>query len=308
MLRFTFFGIAGLVIVAELVARFAGGLGDPPLTLRDPKIEYLFAPSRCYRRFHNRVCYNQWSMRSPDFPAHKVGCERRLMVIGDSIVNGGSRADQDELATEVAKRQLDRLGPPTTVGNISAGSWGPANMRAYTDRFGWFDADVAVFIFNTEDLDDLPTFVPDLGPDFPLRSPRFALEEFLTRYLPGILGSVWSIGAAAPPPPRSGIEFDPQKRQRGIAELERLLTVAQKNVRNRVVFLHFMVNQLKDGSPIENVFREVSERTGATFVSLRTLEDPSFYYDNIHLSPKGQQVIGSMIADRARQLLPVCNQ
>jgi hypothetical protein len=50
-----------LLAGAEALARFYLGLGDPPLTIRDPDIEYLFAPSRCYVRFGNHVCYGPFN-------------------------------------------------------------------------------------------------------------------------------------------------------------------------------------------------------------------------------------------------------
>ncbi|MCZ6851077.1 MAG: hypothetical protein O7F17_05495, partial [Planctomycetota bacterium] len=92
--------LTGLIIVAslfallalvEFFARVVIGLGDPPLWIEDREIEYLPQPSKSYRRFGNRISYNAYSMRSRDFPPSKSDpAEVRVLVVGDSIVHGGS--------------------------------------------------------------------------------------------------------------------------------------------------------------------------------------------------------------------------
>src|SRR5712675_1333967 len=97
--------IAG--VGGELVARYVVGLGDPPLYQLDPEVEYLLVPSRSYRRLGNRFEVNSHSMRSPEFPGAKTSKdELRVLVVGDSIVNGGARLDQADLATERLRATL----------------------------------------------------------------------------------------------------------------------------------------------------------------------------------------------------------
>ena len=125
--------VAAVVLAAEVYARVVLGLGDPPLWRADPEIEYLPVPSRSYRRFGNRVSYNAWSMRSGDFPREKASPDEvRVLVLGDSLVNGGVHVDQDALATSLLEQWLrGGLGRSVVVGNVSAGSWGPPNYLAY---------------------------------------------------------------------------------------------------------------------------------------------------------------------------------
>jgi lysophospholipase L1-like esterase len=182
-----------LLIVGELVARYALGLGDPPLSISHPTIEYMFKPSMTYHRFGNTVSYNAYSMRSPDFPSRKTDPnELRVMVMGDSVVNGGALTDQQSTVTSLLERALrEELHRPVIVGNISAGSWGPPNLEAYANAYGWFDADVVVIVLSSHDYADAPTFEPIVGvsPDFPATRPRLAIQELVTRYLPRILPS-----------------------------------------------------------------------------------------------------------------------
>ncbi len=186
--------LTGLIIVAslfallalvEFYARVVIGLGDPPLWIEDREIEYLPQPSKSYRRFGNRISYNAYSMRSRDFPRSKSDpAEVRVLVVGDSIVHGGSNTDQDALATTLLEKRLsDALGRPVVVGNISAGSWGPPNFLAYLKRFGLLEADVVAVVVNSRDYADAPTFEP-LDASRPQRKPRFALQELYEKYIP----------------------------------------------------------------------------------------------------------------------------
>lgn len=184
-------GMVALLIAAELFARFYLGLGDPPLWMADPEIEYLMQPSREYRRVGRVSRYNAYSMRSDDFPRRKSEPgEFRVMVFGDSVVNGGVLSDQSRLATTLLQQELSRvLGRKVVVGNISAGSWGPPNLLAYAKRFGFFDADVAVLVFNSEDCSDVPVPGASIAsnPTMPTKRPCCAVAEAITRYLPGYL-------------------------------------------------------------------------------------------------------------------------
>ena len=93
-----------LLATGELFTRFVLGLGTPPLSVAHPKIEYLFQPSQDVWRFHNHVHINAWSMRSEDFPRGKVTPrEFRILMLGDSIINGGNLTDDSELASHLLK-------------------------------------------------------------------------------------------------------------------------------------------------------------------------------------------------------------
>ncbi|MFN9972192.1 MAG: SGNH/GDSL hydrolase family protein, partial [Phycisphaerae bacterium] len=111
------------LLAAELVARFGLGLGDPPLFQKDDAIEYVLKPGT-YRRFGHTIHINRWSQRSPEIEAKKSDPnEFRVLVIGDSVVNGGALLDDTEIATTLRERALaTQLNRPVRVLNISAGS------------------------------------------------------------------------------------------------------------------------------------------------------------------------------------------
>lgn len=168
---------------AEIFARIVLGLGTPPLSLMHPTIEYMFRPNQDVMRFGNRQLYNQWGMRSAPLPDEEDS--QIILVLGDSVLNGGSLTDQADLATTIATiEDADRF-----YANISAGSWGPANQLAYLQEFGTFNADAAILVLNAGDLHDLGQFEPIDPSTHPLENPLTALGEAITHYLPRHLPS-----------------------------------------------------------------------------------------------------------------------
>lgn len=175
-----------LLISGELFCRFYLGLGDPPLSVADSKIEYLCKPGS-YHRFGNHFFVNQYFMRSGPLSKAKTDpSELRVMVVGDSVINGGGQTDDSQLATSLLQNRLHAaLGRPVYVGNISAGSWGPPNELAYLERFGLFEADCLVLVVSSHDYADAPTFEPIVGvhPSYPDHAPLLALQELVARYI-----------------------------------------------------------------------------------------------------------------------------
>lgn len=176
-------GLIAAAVLTELVARFGLGLGDPPLFVRDNAVEYMIKPGT-YRRFGHAISINRWSQRSPEIDAKKSDPnELRVLVIGDSVVNGGALLDDAQTATRLLEDALRaELSRPVRVLNIAAGSWGPQNQLAYLEKFGTFDADAAVIVWSSHDAWDVPRF-DGLRDDQPEQRPLLAVGELVGRYV-----------------------------------------------------------------------------------------------------------------------------
>lgn len=178
-------GIGAVLFVAsEVYARLGLGLGDPPLSIADEKIEYLFAPNQDCHRFGNRIHYNDVSLRNDyDSSVMTNGCEVVLML-GDSVLNGGVLTDQDRLATTIAERDLRAEGRDIRILNCSAGSWGPVNCAEYVRKYGDYGAKSVWMLLNPGDLWDVPDYTPIVGSRaFPDKKPLLASWELVNRYL-----------------------------------------------------------------------------------------------------------------------------
>jgi lysophospholipase L1-like esterase len=292
------------IVAGELFCRFKLGLGDPPLVMVDPDIEYLYQPSKTYHRFGNTISFNRWSMRSEDFDERKAPNELRVLVIGDSIVNGGALTDQRNIATEILRNDLaDRVKRPVVVGNISAGSWGPANMLAYARKFGLFNADVVVIVLSSHDWDDTPTFEP-LASDAPTRKPLCALHEAISRYLPRYLPE--ALGGPGPEPLEAIFEPEPNDAAvvTSMDALRDLITMASEAGAQVAVAEHLERQETFDQpKPGHARIADVAKSAGANVIQLgpafeqarRAGEPP--YRDHIHPNEVGQRIIAKVLAD-----------
>lgn len=180
--------LIAMIIVLELGLRWFWGFGNPLTYLADEEIGYLLAPNQRTRRFNNRIAINQYSMRSPEISPVRPHDTLRIMLLGDSIANGGWWTDQSQTISALMERELlpKMSGNYSRVEvlNASANSWGPRNQLAYLQRFGTFQAQAIVLLINTDDLfATAPTSI-QVGRDrhYPTHKPLFALIEAWQRY------------------------------------------------------------------------------------------------------------------------------
>lgn len=177
-----------LLAGSEGYLRWGVGLGDPPLWMADDRVEYLLVPNQERWRWGNRIVVNDLGMRSDAFPRSRERAEAmRVVVIGDSVVNGGTLVDHDALATTLLADRLEaKLDRPVEVGNLSAGSWGPENMAAAFERLGFEQLDVVIVVVSSHDLTDVPKFEALDPHQYPTVSPWSATTEALGRYAPAL--------------------------------------------------------------------------------------------------------------------------
>lgn len=284
----------------ETVARLVLGLGDPPLYLADPKIEYLNKPGH-YHRFGHEIHINAWSMRSPDFAEKKGNTnELRILVIGDSVVNGGARIDDSQTATaQLAKRLATATGRPVVVANISAGSWGPQNQLEYLKRFGTFDADAAIVVWSSHDAWDVPGFGP-FGVDLPTEKPLLALDELVRRY---------ALAKLFPPPAESPPHTQQDVEQAIASAKEVLQFLKDKNIPVAVV-IHKTQAEFK-GKDLEGdkLLAAVADSAGDEVFQTDTVLRPaaekgeSVFFDDIHPNPAGNALLADLYLKIATRLL-----
>ncbi|WP_017652994.1 GDSL-type esterase/lipase family protein [Fortiea contorta] len=181
--------VVGLLVVLEVGLRSLFGFGNPLIYVPDAQIGYLLAPNQRTRRFGNRIEINAYSMRSPAIEPTLPDSTLRVLILGDSIANGGWWTDQARTISSL----ITNSGNSVNIGNYrkievlnaSANSWGPRNELAYLQRFGNFHAQVVVLLINTDDLFAVtPTSLP-VGRDrnYPDHKPLLALVEVVQRYL-----------------------------------------------------------------------------------------------------------------------------
>jgi hypothetical protein len=272
--------------VSEVTLRVLVGLGDPPLLIPDGEIGYVNRPGQ-YSRFGNDIEYNSFSMRCEPV-ASKAPGELRILVCGDSIVHGTARVSQADLATAIAQRRVAGiLKRRVSVLNISACGWSPRNVLAYLTRYGVFNADLAILVFNGEDL--LETVGPT-GRVYPTAAPLFALQEVLQ------IGAIrWCDRSR---------EASLIQRSSSVPSIEAIIALIQgKQMDVEVVFHPTAAEALEEG---ENrwceLLAECASGLSVKCVSLRDYYLEGFrggatpwMADGVHLTARGQAILGEAL-------------
>jgi len=171
-----------LLGLAEIVLRYKYGFCNAPLYVSDPDFEYIYAPNQELTRFGNVIRTNSLSMRSDEISDSD---SLVILLIGDSVINGGNLTDHDSIAsTMLEKRFLKNFGRKIRILNISAGSWGPDNMAAYLKKYGTFKAKLICLVTSSHDAHDIMSNQSPVGidPGMPDKQYKVALVELWERY------------------------------------------------------------------------------------------------------------------------------
>ncbi|NEO33843.1 MAG: SGNH/GDSL hydrolase family protein [Symploca sp. SIO3C6] len=311
--------LVGLLVVLEVSLRFLG-FGNPLTYLADEEIGYLLAPNQSTRRLGNRIAINEYSMRTQSITAKRPQSTLRVLLLGDSIANGGWWTDQDQtisaLLATYLESSLKRESQPNSTSkaasetvevlNASANSWGPRNELAYLKRFGTFEAQALVLLINTDDLFAKKPSSAVVGRDrnYPLRQPPLAMLEIFSRLF------------SREVPPAIAAEDEEPGGVVGI-NLEAIRQIKVLVEASGAKFVLAMTPLLREiGSPGPRDY-EIKERarlmkftkdlqiTYLDFLPVfNSTEAPAnLYHDHIHLNLQGNQKVTEVIGQALQALL-----
>ena len=291
--------IVGLIFL-EVFLRLAFGFGDPLLYVSDRQIGYLLAPNQTVRRLGNRIQINEYSMRNSAIAATRPDLTLRVLMIGDSIVNGGWWTDQNDTLSETLAAYLNAFKPSVEVLNASANSWSPRNELAYLQRFGLFQAQILVLVINTDDLFATAPTSLAVGHDrnYPDRKPPLALAEVISRYLlptPPMSDALKAVQAEGGD--RVGIVLD------AIRQIDHLTR------QNKARFLLVMTPLLRELEQAPRDYELVARQRLSAFAQIESIQYIDFltvfnaeiktpkdvYHDHIHLNQIGNKWVSESI-------------
>lgn len=166
----------GIFVACELLLRFVWGFANAPLYRVSEQYEYINLPNQDGTRFGQHYHYNSYSQRSEEPDTTR----RKVLGLGDSVLNGGVISDQDSIATSIFSKKTG-----IQMLNISAGSWGPDNCAAYLEENGLFDASLIYLLVSSHDAHDVMTHEPIVGvhKSYPDKQYPLAIAELVDRYL-----------------------------------------------------------------------------------------------------------------------------
>ena len=290
MIKFKYILLSLLLIVSVELALRMYGFCDAPLFYASDQYEYAYVPDQDRMRFGNRILINEHSMRSAALSSKD---SVRILLIGDSVIDGGVMTTHDSLAATLLENRLsEEFALPIRVLNLAAKSWGPDNAAAYIQKHGDFDATLICMVFSSHDAYDNMTFERMVGvsPDHPNRQYHLALLELWDRYLiPRYLLPLW--------------EEEKQQEQKLVPEdqpfnagWQFFKDYCQENDIELMVYLHAELDEIKKGMyQDESIIRFVQTHEIPYILELETTVHSSFYSDNIHINAKGQKHIADVL-------------
>ena len=292
------------VLGIEIGLRFLVGLGKPALVQTDLEMGYRFQPNQKTRRFGNWIEYNQYSQRSEPIDREKKPGILRILMLGDSVLNGGNRTDQKETISEQLEAKFKASEQDAEVLNASANSWGIGNQLGYLQKFGFFNADAIILQIGTHDLLQPTSQGKNL---YPTEYPPSAIAELFQRYLiPRI--SRFLRGKIAWSHENSDLQFAENLQYlQAIAALAREhntpLSVIYTPNRNDILptpneppskakFLQFLQNADITAIDIHEAWLQLPEETVK-----------SYFVDGVHLTPAGQRSVAELVFKNSTKII-----
>ncbi|MCH2231890.1 MAG: hypothetical protein MK105_16260 [Crocinitomicaceae bacterium] len=274
--------IIATTLIVEFILRFGVDMGKKALYIENENCEYHLVPNQDFSRFHNNYSTNEYGMRS-----HKVlkSDKKRILLIGDSVINGGSRIDQEELVSYKLEEQLrSDYGDNVSVYNISAGSWGPENAYQFLINNVDFSYDVAILIFSSHDFNDNMHHRTVVGEQiaWPNQHPMTAITDAFGNYawprIKSFLGYKNDYLAG----------FDDSAINPGWSKFR---STFNQNSINYFVYLHPDKGELEAGSLDEQGIdlMQYLDSLEMPYISGIETEDLDGYTDNIHVNSSSHE-------------------
>jgi len=171
------FVLVVLLVLTEIGLRLFMDIGEKPLYEQNDQFEYALKANQDLTRFHHHYQTNALGMRSkPINPKDK----KRVLLFGDSVLNGGTDMDQEETIPYILEKALEAYFKDSIgVYAASAGSWGVENAYRFLETKIDFEFDMICLVFSSHDYHDNMHHRPVVGiqPAWPSEQPTFAITD-----------------------------------------------------------------------------------------------------------------------------------
>jgi hypothetical protein len=286
------FVFCSFLLLVEVAGRYYG-LTNYPLYDASTEYEYLLKPNQDVRIYRNRFTTNEFSMRSA--PIAKTDT-LVVLLVGDSIINGGNSIDQDSLASTLLEKELLRkYGKKVRVLNISDKTWSPDNVVAYLKKFGLFSADMMLMVANSGDAFDPMTFQPIVGvmSSHPDKNDVFAWPKLVAKAWDTVEDRYFRSEETDHKEEKTAEE--PENLVKGFAALD---SISRQLKIPFFFYLHRSQSELTKNT-VDRGGLVIEEFCQKNHIPMRINRmDFDMFNDEIHLNSKGQKAL-------AKDLLPI---
>lgn len=285
--RFVMIIVLLLVVILSIIELMLRdrGLREFPLYRVDERYEYVFLPDQILSPNGNLIQTNGIGLRS-DPILKKKG--KRVLVIGDSVINGTYSVHQDSLATNLLEDHLNEIGQEEFhVINLSMNSWGPSNAMAFIEAHGDFEPDIVILVVSSHDAYDNMTFEPVVGENtyYPGKHPWSATVMAIQKYSARYRNS-------SPAPEYLEIQ---QEFNSGFTALKDHFEL--QNI-PFTIYLHYELNELRDAE-LDQKGKEILNFAARAHVPIRLGidldEKAEDYMDVIHFNTSGQRALSNAL-------------
>ena len=281
-----------LIIGFEVWARKYLGLGELATYKEDAQFEYIYSPNQTVTRHGTLIKTNKYSMRSQALKHN----EHRVLMFGDSVLNGGNSTDQSELATTLLEHRIQQSCiKPIRVLNVSAVSWGPDNAYAYLMKYGDFDATEIILVFSSHDAYDNMSHEKIVGihPSYPSDEPYLALTDGFSRYFIPKVKSLFSKTQK-----KDVNKTSINNNERFNSGWKNFIRYSKSHKIKLTVVLHPTTSEIKSGVYNNNGLLIISFLKKNNIPYILELENnttPHYYRDEVHYNKEGQRFLSSEI-------------
>ena len=264
----------------EITTRYFG-LHQYPLFIESAEFEYIHKPNQTTKIYGNKFTTNEYSMRSKPISTNDTSV---ILLIGDSVLNGGNTIDQDNLASTIIENKLNNKSKKNIrVLNISSYTWGPDNIYAYLKKYGTFSADLIIYICNSGDAYDPMTFEQVVGVSDTHTKHNYSLGTIkLTEKVLNLIKDRLN----------KKIDVVEQKPHRLTAGFSNINDLSNKLNIPLLIYIHPDVQEIdnkkynEEGTLIIDFYKS---KNRAVIKELDLGIQKKYYKDNIHFNTEGQQ-------------------
>ncbi|MFC4700844.1 hypothetical protein ACFO4O_11790 [Glaciecola siphonariae] len=277
------------------------GFKQSPLYKASNEYEYIYKENQSMNRFGNQILVNEYSMRSK--PLVNEADEFRILLLGDSVVNGGNLTTHSALATSLLEKNLqNNYGDSYRVLNASAGSWGPDNAAAYYKEFNNLKESAVVVIFSSHDAGDQMTKKPivDIHPSYPGKQYPLAIFELIDRYIVPRALRLFKRN-------NTKLAVDEEKIEAALNPgWESILKLTQQMDTPLHIYLHADIHELSAGEYNEQGQKIIEfarkNKIPITFDLGNGLSE-IHYRDSIHYNDEGQKLMAALLQPVLRGII-----
>lgn len=294
-----------LLAALELMLRLLGM--HRPVLYERTDFGYRIKPEQNLAILGKRSFYNSIGLRSGEVSLRPTAGVTRILCVGDSITNGGARADQAETYPYLLASLCGMAGKGVEVLNISASGWALENELKWLERFGILGSHWVIQQVATHDLhqDFASNDVVESNANFPSANPVTAIGYFFARFVKPKINRL-----SANDPGVDAVSRASEDLARSLAHLDAILAVARTGGARLMVVL---VEQPERYEPRDDYARSAKmalnawARTNAVPLVLtaerlsKGVGHEKNFRDVIHPNEKGNRVLAECVFEALRK-------